>query len=260
MSATAQTTVSSSHRSRPADERARCAICATEQSRNVSDDGLCVICGATLPPATRVAAAPRERGRSALAWAYDCDPGREGALGESFDEEPVRPIADLEAIHAVEKRADSLLALVPVVGLWRLWRSDLQLPGERRRLAATSLAITFALIVGVSAAWPRGTEDGERAPAETIARVHELAALLRNYASEFGRYPTEAEFAHSAGRGDIRFFDGWRRRVFYVSEAGGVRIGSYGADGRPGGEGGDADLFVELRRAGDSLAAKQGRK
>ena len=114
----------------------------------------------------------------------------------------------------------------------------------KRRSTTVPLFLTGAalLVAAVLLADPHATQD----PAVAEQRIEQdaavLAGLIERYHAEAHRYPDAAAWRISVARDDPRFFDPWRRPYLYRLDADSFSIGSYGADGKPGGDGVDQDV------------------
>jgi general secretion pathway protein G len=114
--------------------------------------------------------------------------------------------------------------------------------GGRSITVPVFLTCAALLVAAVLLADPRATED----PAVAERRIEQdagvLAGLIERYHVEARRYPDAAAWRISVAQGDPRFFDPWRRPYHYRLDADSFSIGSYGADGEPGGTGIDRDV------------------
>jgi general secretion pathway protein G len=195
-----------------------------------------VICGKSLF-AVGERIAPRREEETGLAEAaaalgrYEPDPG---------------PLAEVHDLLSVDKRLTSLLAFVPLWGLWRLSRSSQHAPQEKLLLVIASLGVTAILILGAWAVLPGVAEHARETRDRIGSQIQALAGLVREYYREHAILPDDSVWHRSAANGDLRFYDPWGRIYRYEWGPGEFTIGTYGRDGAPGGEGEDTDLFSEF--------------
>ncbi|MGH7819631.1 MAG: type II secretion system protein GspG, partial [Candidatus Binatia bacterium] len=230
--------------------RIQCLACGTfQEAPRESGAARCGVCGVPLgssgaEPARspvaepRAADASRVSGPSGDVFELKDESGRVTALPA---EAPVTRPVEVDEILAGRKRLTSLISLVPVAGLWTLWRSDSHDRGEKLALSLLSLALTAFIAFAVFAALP-GPEDRLAALDDRLElELGRLVALVEQYRSENGSYPDEATWALSIGRRDPRFVDPWGRPYAYERRDGGFTVGTLGRDGASGGEGEDRD-------------------
>ena len=144
----------------------------------------------------------------------------------------------------------SLVALIPVVGPYLIYRSLLHSTAEKYRLAWLSNVVT-----GFAAIWlivqlpvPAKFDPGLRTRLES--ELNALGALAEQYRLEHGDFPDVAAWRRLADREDPRFYDPWGRAYRYERTADGVTIRTLGRDGVDGGTGMDADLSAHFSSAG----------
>ena len=144
----------------------------------------------------------------------------------------------------------SLVALVPVVGPYLIYRSLLHSTAEKYRLAWLSNVVT-----GFAAIWlivqlpvPAKFDPGLRTRLES--ELNALGSLAEQYRLEHGDFPDVAAWRRLADREDPRFYDPWGRAYRYERTADGVTIRTLGRDGVDGGTGMDADLSAHFSSAG----------
>ena len=83
--------------------------------------------------------------------------------------------------------------------------------------------------------------------ADTEARIVRAHHALNAFGSRHGRPPKSLEELEATGFLPSPARDGWGRPLIYSSgKEMPVRLGSFGADGLPGGDGDDADQFHEF--------------
>jgi general secretion pathway protein G len=142
------------------------------------------------------------------------------------------------------------------------------LPPRRRRLRARAgytlieVLIVLAIIaLLVALVGPRlfSLYDGAKAKT-TNTQIANLKTALDTMQIDIGRYPTEQEglnlLVQAPGQGVANWSgpylsspelpkDGWGNAYLYVAppEGGQPQVGSYGADGKPGGSGTAADII-----------------
>jgi Type II secretion system (T2SS), protein G len=104
-------------------------------------------------------------------------------------------------------------------------------------LTGAVLMITAGLLANA-----RDIEDPAAVRLRIEQEVGVLAGLVERYHAEAHKYPDAAAWRISVGREDHRFFDPWHRPYLYRIDDETFSIGSYGADGQPGGEGVDQDV------------------
>jgi hypothetical protein len=158
---------------------------------------------------------------------------------------PSEGLRMLAALVASEKRRDSLLAFVPLVGLWVIERSKYHSLREKKALRVLSLGLSLVVLTVASASIP---SDADRLAGLRERMQREMRALndvAERYRREHGFYPDGATWKWLAGRADGRFFDPWGRPYRYEARVDGVSFRALGRDGREGGVGSDADVMLE---------------
>jgi len=147
-----------------------------------------------------------------------------------------------------------------VVAVRNLWRPR----GEKRPLSKAlfpSIPLTLPLwaflflamdgdIASDTHATWKSSSDVHPATTAGMTRGYMLRTLFRikDYAKQHRALPQSLDLIpNKEGRWD-RITDGWGRRLLYRTNSDGtITLTSLGADGRPGGEGEDADLVVTCR-------------
>jgi hypothetical protein len=231
------------------ERRTQCPVCGTDQEAPGGDaPALCEICGAPLSDgAVRVPidldeldGAPADEKRETL---------RELRTFEQMVNAPPSGAAEeIGKIRAATKRGDFLLSLVPVWGVWRLWRSEAYDDKQKVRWTLGSVAVTAGIIIGIAALLPGATERAQIAKARVEADFDGIAALVERYAKDTGRYPDSEVWNQTVERGDLRFLDPWNRHYRYRLEPDRFVLDTYGSDGQPGGTADDADLSRSVPR------------
>jgi hypothetical protein len=153
----------------------------------------------------------------------------------------------VEALNAAEKRKDSVLAFVPLAGLWLIERSQHHSRKEKQMLKALSVGISLIIVARI---WTLLPNDADRLASlrERIQNeMRVLGEVAEHYRQEHGHYPDEAAWKRLAQLADGRFFDPWGRPYRYAPHADGVTLKTLGRDGREFGTGKDADITVEFR-------------
>jgi hypothetical protein len=96
-------------------------------------------------------------------------------------------------------------------------------------------------------------KDHGAGPAFNRARMQGISAALSQFHATYNRWPTNLAELKTNRQGmvflDGPFEDVYKRPFVYEPPKAGSsgRIGSFGADGRPGGTKADQDFFVKLR-------------
>ena len=139
---------------------------------------------------------------------------------------------------------------------------------RRRKYLLRGYTLTEMLIVLViigliaSLIIPQTVGQMDRAKAKTAKlEIEHVAAALELFASDTHRYPSQAEGLAALTRkpGDLADWEGpylkesqlndpWGRPLQYTAPKDAAerpRVGTYGADGRPGGDGPNRDQFVD---------------
>ena len=169
----------------------------------------------------------------------------EQALDELLSAGPGLPKMVTE-ILAVEKRGDSLLAFVPLVGPWLIGRSERHTRQEKQWLSALSVGLTLVIFAVFWSLMPRDRLASLRERTRLEMRV--LGDVAERYRADHGSYPDEATWNHFAEGTDGRFFDPWDRPYHYEPHGEGLTLKTLGRDGLEGGSGEDADVTVEHLR------------
>lgn len=234
--------------------RVVCPSCGSEQDAPGGQAPQpCAICGKPLleaapapPPARSESGAALAQPESGLA-----------AAAEVFSKQQPRsgPHPEVDALLSVDKRLTSILALVPLWGLWRLSQSDQHTSQEKSLLGAASLGLAILLALGVWAIVPSAEERADAVRAQVRQRIQVLAGLVEEYRKEHGALPDQAAWRHSAAGGDLRFYDPWGQIYGYAPSRNGFTISTYGRDGVPGGRREDTDVSVEFADAPPPAAA-----
>jgi hypothetical protein len=229
------------------DERVRCPACDTDQEApEPTAPQRCLVCGSSLGSAANGAAleAAEAADQPSLPDVFDLGEGEGGGDLGIPEEAPAFHAAELDEIAASEKRATSLVALVPFYGPWRLARSDLHAPEEKLFLGA--LSTVLSVLVGVLLWRLAGApEPATAVHARVAADLERLRALAGQYRREYGSDPDAETWQRSADRADLRFYDPWGRVYRYERAPSGFRIGTLGRDGARGGNAEDADAWIE---------------
>jgi Type II secretion system (T2SS), protein G len=132
-------------------------------------------------------------------------------------------------------------------------------PTQRLRIRVLTCRLIAAIVVGVAVAGTaylamfnghRGFWDLYHGGVDTQRHLDELEVAIEKHRGETGRLPaTLAELVpptdHRAGwvRADGKIADRWDNPYPYRVEGNGYELFSLGRDGRPGGEGLDADIY-----------------
>jgi hypothetical protein len=238
--------------------RMECATCFSEQDVALDGALFCVICRAALLPDVRAAApaeGPVARSRTMMVRAYGARIAAAAENGDDHELSSTMAAEELAALREVERSIRALLVLVPFWGAWRMWRSDLHSVPERRRFVTYAAAFSLALFAMIWLVHPIDPDAITGAQGQTDRKIHQLGALIRHYAHEFGSVPAEGELSRRASRGDLRYFDAWRRPFVYRVDPSGFVLGSYGKDGAPGGERENADVFIRFTVAVPAAAS-----
>jgi len=231
--------------------RIACAACGTVQEA-ASEAARCVICGAALRATEGEPPRPRGPGEAAVpssstSEVFDVDAGRKAETpAEVLQAEPGRRAAELDEIFAAEKRTTTALSLIPVWGIWRIWRSDVHALPEKWFLSALSLVLTVALAFVAWRALPGEADRTVETKASIDRDLVALEKLVERFRGQRGTFPEATVWGDSVRRRDPRFFDPWGNPYRYTKRPNGFSIGTYGRDGERGGEGADADVFREF--------------
>ncbi len=151
----------------------------------------------------------------------------------------------LVALVASEKRRDSLLAFVPLVGLWVIERSKYHSLREKRALRVLSLGLSLVMLAVVSASMPSDADRLVSLRERMQREMRMLDDVAERYRREHGLYPDGATWKWLAGRADGRFFDPWGHPYRYEARVDGVSLRTLGRDGREGGSNADLDVTLE---------------
>jgi Type II secretion system (T2SS), protein G len=160
---------------------------------------------------------------------------------------PETPI-DGEVLEA-GKTLISLVALIPVVGPYFIYRSLIHTAAEKYRLTWMSIAVT-----GFAATWlivqlPRPANFDPRLRTRIESELNALGTLADQYRLEHGDFPDVATWRRLADSGDPSFYDPWGKSYRYERTVDGVTIRTLGQDGIDGGMGIDADLSAHFSSA-----------
>jgi hypothetical protein len=156
----------------------------------------------------------------------------------------------IAALNAAEKREDSVLAFVPLAGLWLIERSKHHSRREKQTLTALSLGLSLVIVAVV---WSLMPSDADRLATLRERMQHEMRVLddvAERHRREHGSYPDAATWKWFAAQADGRFFDPWGRPYRYEPRVDGFTLKTLGRDGREGGIATDADITVERLRHG----------
>ncbi len=161
----------------------------------------------------------------------------------------------VDELFASEKRANSLLALIPFFGPLFISMSERHTDEEKRRLTVLSIGLTIAIFALIWALQP--------SPATQVATLHSriesemlvLRNVVEQYRTQHGSYPSPATWKRFTEQPDARFFDPWGRPYRFDVRDGAVVLQTLGQDGLEGGSGRDADVTTEQRSAPENVAA-----
>lgn len=216
-----------------------CPECGSEQEIPARRAKRCIICGKTLT-AGSAAGPPVDAGSPRPTSLVE-------AAAELTKQEPKRgPIREILELLAIDKRVTSVLAFIPLWGVWRISRSDQHTLQERSLLAVASLGATAIFALAMWAAVPSEAERAMEVRKRVDAQVQVLAELIREYQRDHGSLPDESVWQRSADGADLRFYDPWGRIYRYKNGADGFTISTWGRDGTIGGEHEDADLSTDF--------------
>jgi Type II secretion system (T2SS), protein G len=232
--------------------RTACRQCgATIDPKAPTVRGLCSACSGLVTDTrcTRAAARTLDPGQFEVR-ACNRAPRARAALAELVSrgggsETPI----DGEVLEA-GKTLISLVALIPLVGPYFIYRSLVHRTAEKYRLAWMSIAVT-----GFAATWlilqlPTAVRFDPHLRTRLESELNALGALAEQYRLEHGDFPDVASWRHLADREDPRFYDPWGRAYRYERTADGVTIRTLGRDGVDGGMGMDADLSAHFSPRG----------
>jgi type II secretion system (T2SS) protein G len=147
---------------------------------------------------------------------------------------------------AAEKRGNSIVAFIPFIGPWILYRSESHTPAEKRRLAVVSLTLTLLACVTIWSFLPEAVDEAVKLHDHVRADLQVLGAAAADYRNLHHDYPDEKAWRRFSQRADPRFFDPWGRPYGYQRDDHGIRIFTYGRDGVPGGSGQEEDMSAEF--------------
>ncbi|MGH7804227.1 MAG: type II secretion system protein GspG [Candidatus Binatia bacterium] len=237
-----------------AHSRLRCPSCGTEQEAPESDaTSLCEICGVPLSGGARGATIVDLDAADEPSDGDKKETLRELRTFEQMRNAPPSAAApELAAVHAATKRGDFLLSLVPILGIWRLWRSEGR-ERERPRWTIASIMVTAAIAGGIIALLPSATDRARIANERVQSDFDLIAALVERYGEDAGRYPDAEVWNQTVARGDFRFLDPWNRPYRYRLEGDRFVLDTHGRDGEPGGTADDADLSRNVPRRDTAL-------
>ena len=161
---------------------------------------------------------------------------------------PETPI-DGEVLEA-GKTLISLVALIPIVGPYFIYRSLVHTAAEKYRLAWMSIAVT-----GFAATWlilqlPTAMKFDPHLRTRLESELNALGALAEKYRLEHGDFPDVTTWRCLADREDPPSYDPWGRPYRYERTVDGVTFRTLGRDGVDGGMGIDADLSAHFSPAG----------
>jgi len=159
--------------------------------------------------------------------------------------------AAVDELRAIEKQGSAIVALIPFVGLWFLYRSDTHPPADKSRLVLTSLGTTLLTVVIIWSILPASVDEGVRLHTRARADLQVLADFAEAYRKENHRYPDEATWRRFAEQADPRFFDPWARPYLYEQADRGIRIFTRGRDALDGGRGQDEDLELSVESSAE---------
>jgi hypothetical protein len=245
----------------------RCPSCGTEQMLTaVRTADACLICGQSFADGAEVAPAfvpnrsnPRAYDDSVVVVNevdslpdIESNAGGLAAAAGLVKEEATFATTppELEELIASDKRVRSIIVLIPFWGLWRLRRSDVHSPSEKRVLGGLSLFLTAFLMIGVAAARPSASERANAMHARVEASISALHELVREYRAQHGEFPDAAVWRRSAESADSRFYDPWGRIYGYERQGDSITISTLGRDGAAGGRGEDTDVSARFSAHG----------
>ena len=153
----------------------------------------------------------------------------------------------VDELYANEKRVNSFLALIPVVGPLFISASERHTEEEKRRLSVLSIGLTLAIVALMWTLQPSTASQVARLHQRIESEMRVLRNIAEQYRTQNGSYPTEATWKRFTERADARFFDPWGRPYRYELRESGVLLQTLGQDGLEGGTGKDADVTVEPR-------------
>ena len=236
--------------------RVVCAECGSEQEGPTTRQSRCVICS---KPLHRGAVAQAYERASANAAALALVPARPAANGSRRREASVLaaanlpetapdtgPLPEVTALLAAEKRLTSLLAFIPIWGVWRLSGSEQHESREKTGLGIASVLLTITLALGIAQLLPGPAQRAAAMLMRINGQINALGVLGLEYHREHGSLPDESAWKRSAESGDLRFYDPWGRIYRYETAQGGFAVVTYGQDGVPGGDHADADVRTEF--------------
>ena len=118
------------------------------------------------------------------------------------------------------------------------------------------LGILFSCLIGVAVVLPQFLQHESSGPNRDFSSISELSGMVSAFYQDVGRFPTDAEGLQALRiqpKGCKRWrgpysekplpLDSWGRAYhYYRTHEDSFEIISYGADGRPGGEGSARDI------------------
>ena len=176
----------------------------------------------------------------------------------------LRVVAERDSRVALEIAArsfaptDGLGPAVTLVGVSHLGERELY--DAVQELLAEHDVVLYESVKPAGAIRPGGTNDEEKR-ASTLEAMRFAAGVIEASRRDGGAVATDLDAVRSFARGtDARLeqfvadaiIDGWNRMLNYAPESDSYRLTSFGADGKPGGEGADADLTIAPGSEGPS--------
>jgi hypothetical protein len=218
-----------------------CPACGSEQEIPTRRAKRCIICGKPLSEVHAAVPAPPPESTAARPT------NLVEAAAELTKQEPRRgPIREILELLAIDKRVTSVLAFLPLWGIWRISRSDQHTTNEKILLSVASLGVTAIFTLAIWTAVPSEAERAREVHKKIDAQILGLADLVREYQRDHGELPDESVWQRSANGADLRFYDPWGRVYHYRRGADGFTIGTWGRDGTIGGEWEDADVSADF--------------
>ncbi len=224
--------------------RTRCIRCGQEQFLAPEPAGRCVRCDEPLASAQPLAPLPR-KDQPAFRFRFS-EQALASLVSDGFKSE-VPAMAD--ELFAIDKRCNSFLAFIPILGPLWIRRSQWHSEEEKQRLSALSIGLTLAILAFLWSLQPSTTTQAARLHHRIDSEISVLAQILEEYRKEHGSYPDEATWRRFTERADPRFVDPWGRpyRYQYERSKDTVVVQTLGQDGVEGGSGKDADVTMEHR-------------
>jgi len=119
---------------------------------------------------------------------------------------------------------------------------------QGRKMSIRSLPLTLLLFSGC-----RSLVDVIPPKSQTIGAQVETAVRIGMYLEKDGKLPDSLASLPIREHYANRTSDGWGRPLIYQVDGDSFTLTSYGRDGKPGGEGDDADELVKYKVVGTSL-------